>query len=115
MPQKQLGQTETAANTDTLLYTLPDNTEASNLTLTVANTGAAANFFKVYQDNDGAVHTTATALYFGSSGNGNDLAANTTVILRIGSMSNFSGTMYVAGETANEVTFTLHGIERLIA
>ena len=108
MIQKQLGQTQTGAGTETTIYTVPSNTEASNLILTCCNVTASADTIQVYQDDNGASSTSAEALYFDLP-----IAAKATLKLAIGPMSTATGTIRVSSATANAVTFTLHGMERI--
>ena len=115
MAQKQLGQTLNAAvGTPTQIYIVPAGTEVSSLVLTICNTTSAASFFRVFQDDNGTGVAAVNQLYQGVSGGVNDLAPYTTVRLAIGPMSTVNGTIYVASETTDALTFTLHGTERTL-
>ncbi len=106
--QKQLGQLNPGA-ANTSIYTPPADTEASGLILTVCETGGVARTFRVFQDHDGSTYGDAQALYYDYP-----IEANATLRFAIGPMNNTSGNIAVYGSTA-DVTFTLHGTERLIA
>ena len=115
MAQKILGQVlNPVLATPTLIYTVPAGTEASNLVLTICNTTASPSFFRVFQDDDGSGVAAVNQIQQGVDGGNNDVAAYTTVRIPIGPMSNATGTIHVASETANALTFTLYGIERTL-
>lgn len=106
---KQLAQAAGTA-ADAVLYTPDAGKTAANLIMIVCNTDAAASYFSIYQDDDGAVHTAATALYFQTV-----IAANTTVRLLLPPMTDAAGNISVACETDADCTFTLQGTEMLLA
>lgn len=115
MAQKILGQTLNAAlGTPTQIYIVPAGTEASNLVLTICNTTAAASFFRVFQDDDGTGVAAVNQIQQGVSDGNNDVAAYTTTRIVLGPMSTEDGTIHVASETSNALTFTLHGTERTL-
>lgn len=108
MRRGQLGQTQTAAATATSIYSPPTDVEATDLSLTCVNTTGAADTIRVYQDDDGTTYTAATAIYYDLS-----IDAGETLVLSLGPMRNSAGNVAVESATANAVTFTLHGTERL--
>ena len=106
----QLGQTaDGTGDTAVTLYTVPSNTRANNLVITVANVTGTADDFRIYQDDNGTTASIATALHYDVS-----IEANQTLRITVGPMSTATGTIRVSSSMANAVTFTLHGVEERI-
>lgn len=104
----QLGQTRTAAATATLIYSPAAGVQATDLQLTCLNTTATADLIRVYQDPAGATEDESTALIWDLS-----VPADSSIVISIGPMNTATIELQVESVTANAVTFTLHGQERL--
>lgn len=104
--QGQLGQSDPAADTDTVIYTVPATTEVSNMMLTCCNTGGSHDTVTVYQDDGGGDHTEDEMIY-----SGYPVPPNRTVRLPIGPMSTATGTVSVNSKLGY-ITFTLNGTVR---
>lgn len=106
----QLGQArDSTGDTATTVYTVPSNVRATNLIMTIANTTATADDYRIFQDDNGTTADASTALFYDVA-----IAANTTIRVSLGPMSTATGTIRVSSSTANAITFTLHGSEERI-
>lgn len=107
MAYKQLGQAAPADTANATLYTPPDNTKASDITVFVCNTTGTTATFRLFHDDDGTTFVAGSALYFDKS-----VAANDSFeVPQKLQMKNSAGAIGVRSGTANALTFTAYGNE----
>lgn len=102
---KSLGQVAPLATTETVLYTVPANTQAISSSFTVCNRGAAATTFRMSHSVGGGATANKDYRYY-------DLAipANDTFIATIGMTLSAGDVVRVYAGTAN-LSFNLDGKE----
>lgn len=106
---KQLAQLEPANTSVAALYSPSANVIAEIENLFITNTSANARAYRVFHDADGTTSSTGTALYYDVA-----IAANTTDRISFNPplwMDNEDSNLGVRSDAANELTFTLYGLE----
>ncbi len=107
LQEKQLGQLRPANTTAASLYSPAASTTAILRTLHVSNTTASSAKYRLFVDDDGTTYDETTAIAFDIT-----LPANTTDTHEFHvAMNNSTGNFAVRTDTANALTFSLHGVE----
>jgi len=105
--EKQLGQLRPTNTTETSIYSPAADTTAVIKTIIIANVGAGSVDAYLYCDDDGTTYDEGTSIYWGVSiSNGETIILNTYLC-----MNNSSGNLAVKTSSANDLTFTLFGVE----
>lgn len=102
---KVLGQVAPGATTDTVLYTVPDETQTTCSSLVVCNRSAGALTYRVSVRPKGAAVTTKHYLYYDKSVAANDSAAH---IIGMTLQENDVVGVYAS---SGDLSFTLFGVE----
>ena len=105
---KQLGQLRPADTNAASIYSPAAGVTVRIMAIVVSNTGGNPRAFRLFHDDDGTTYDASTALYWDEA-----LAANTTKIIAAPGifMDDSSGNLAVRSDAANELTFTVYGIE----
>ena len=105
---KQLAQLRPADTNAASLYSPPDNVTAELTRLVICNTTANTPSYRVFHDEDGTTYDQTTALFYDEP-----MVANTTQIIDLTGigMRGTAGNLAVRTSAANEITFTLYGVE----
>ena len=106
----QLAQSEPVTTGAVTLYSAAVAVEITRVV--IANTGATGRQFRLFHDDDGAVYSTSTALFYDVS-----VAPNTTIFLDADVLGGGipvgpTGTIGARSPATAALTFTLYGIPR---
>jgi len=106
--EKQLGQSTPADTNAASIYSPGTNVVTAQITAIVAcNTSGSDATYRLFHDNDGTTYSTATALFYDEA-----LAANSTEIISVPIfMNDPDGNIAIRSSSANDITFTVYGIE----
>lgn len=104
---KQLAQNTPTTAVAVDLYSPGSSTQVVGMTMTVCNTSTSKRKFSIYQDDDGTVKTSVTALFQDVG-----IPGNTTQVHAISPMNNSAGSIGVdTDDSTSSLTFTLGGTE----
>ena len=105
--EKQLGQSRPSGTAAVSVYSPPADTTAVIKTIIIANVGAGSVDACLFCDDDGTTYDESTAIYWEVSiANGNTVIIDTYIC-----MDNSSGNLAIKTSSANDITFTLFGVE----
>lgn len=112
LTRKQLGQATPADTSAVSIYSPASGVVDTTIdALFVANTSSGNKTFRVFLDDDGTTYDTTTALFYDVA-----VVANATNNILSGAsplyMNNSSGNLAVRSSSANDLTFTVFGVER---
>lgn len=104
---KVLAQLTPSVTTPVTAYTVPKNTEVEIREIAVVNTANQDRDYAFYNDNDGSTYDSTTIVAEGSVTR--DLDGDRILSL---TLDNEGGTIGVETSSANDLTFTVWGVER---
>ena len=105
--EKMLGQLAPADTNAASIYSPGSNVTAVITNIFVCNVTGNTPTYRIFVDDDGSTYDATTALYYD-----NATAANTTEQIRCYiPMNNADGNIAVRSSAANEITFTVFGVE----
>lgn len=107
--EKEFGQLRMTSTSAESIYSPAVNVTGIILQINICNTTASAVVYSIYQDNNGSTYDAGTSLHFEQS-----IAAKTTIQIKGWyPMNNSSGNLAAQTDTANALTVTVHGTEKL--
>ena len=107
MQEKQLGQARPADTNAVSIYSPGSGVTGIIKNIVICNTSGAIAKMRIFLDDDGTTYDETTALFW-------DVEIDADSSIQLDShqgMNNSSGNLAVRTDTANALTFTVHGVE----
>lgn len=110
LTEKVLGQATPSDTNAVSIYSPASPVVSTEITsIFICNTDSSQHSYRIFLDDDGTTYNTTTALFYDKTINGNETSiplSGTSVF-----MNNLSGNLAVRTNSANNLTFTVLGIE----